>query len=350
MNMRISSFMYIDMVKKSFQDSSGKLFDSQQQLSTGQKVNRPSDDISAMGKILGYKVDIANTDQFQRNIDGAQSFLTSSNTSMSSVMSNLQRMQELMIAGINGSTDSGGRQDIAQEIGTIKDSLLALSVSRSGDRYLFSGNLTNAASFASSPVASPTGGMYSYKGDAGHISVNVNSTAQVIENITGSDAFAYSIQTSYSIRLSTGNFAHFAPGGAPGAVNLTLSTSSSPAAQGFENVSFSNYMDMTRIIQNAFNKNDVDLMNAMMDPLKKSMDKVVAVQATIGARLNFIQQTQSNNYNNKVDQQEYLSNEQDADIAQNTSDISKAEMALQALRQSSAQVMQQTLFDFVKIQ
>lgn len=95
------------MVKKSFQDSSGKLFDSQQQLSTGQKVNRPSDDISAMGKILGYKVDIANTDQFQRNIDGAQSFLTSSNTSMSSVMSNLQRMQELMIAGINGSTDSG---------------------------------------------------------------------------------------------------------------------------------------------------------------------------------------------------------------------------------------------------
>ncbi|WP_420265101.1 flagellar hook-associated protein FlgL [Candidatus Magnetominusculus dajiuhuensis] len=350
--MRISSFMYIDMMRKSFQDDISQLYGSQQQLSSGLKINRPSDDISGMGQILGYKVDIANTDQYQRNINNAQSILQTSDTAMSSVVTNLQRVQELMVSGASGQTDAAGRQDTASEIATIRDSLYALSLTRSGGSYLFSGSLTNAASFATSPVPlASTGGLYSYRGDDSQISVNVNSTAKVIENITGSDAFAFSLKTTVSIKLTTGNFAHFTPstGSVPSLITLNLSTSSVPTAQGFEQASFSNYMDMTNIIVNAFNNNDVDMINAMMDPLQKSLDKVVSVRATIGARLNFLQQTQTNNDNNSVNMAKDLSNVQDSDITQTTSDISKSEMALQALRQSSGQVMSQTLFDFITI-
>ncbi|MBF0456333.1 MAG: flagellar hook-associated protein FlgL [Nitrospirae bacterium] len=350
--MRISSFMYIDMMKKSFQDNTSQLFNSQQQLSSGLKINKPSDDISGMGKILGYKVDIANSDQFQKNIVSAQSFLQSSDTAMTSVTDNLQRMQELMVSGVNGSTDTAGRQDIAAEIGTIKESLYALSLSRTGNKYLFSGNLTNAASFASSPQSiASSSGFYPYMGDTGQISVNINSTAQVIQNVTGSDAFAYSITNTFSIRLTTGNWARFSPspGGGSSMINVSLSTSSAPTAQSFEQASFSNYMEMAGIVEKAFNSNDVDMINAMMDPLQKSMDKVVSVRATIGARLNLLQQTQSNNDNNSVNTQEYLSSVEDSDITKTSTDISKSEMALQALRQSSGQVMSQTLFDFITI-
>ncbi|KWT85381.1 flagellar hook-associated protein FlgL [Candidatus Magnetominusculus xianensis] len=353
--MRISSFMYIEMMKKSFQDSVSQLFDSQEQLSSGLKINRPSDDISAMGQILGYKVDIANTTQYQKNISAAQSFLQTSDTSMSSVVENLQRIQELMVSGVNGSTDAAGRQNIAAEIATIKESLYSLSLTRLGNRYLFSGSQTYTASFALTGAAASAGGFYTYQGDSTQTSVNVNSTAQVIENISGSDAFAFSLDTTLSIRLTTGRFAHYIPtagpsnSNMPSAIAVNISNSSSPTAVSLEQVSFSNYMDMVNIIETAFNKDDVDMINAMMKPLLMSLDKVVTVRATIGARLNFLQQTINNNDNNNVDQSTYLSNAQDADIAKVATDISKSEVALQALRQSSAQVMSQTLFDFLSI-
>ncbi|MBF0517433.1 MAG: flagellar hook-associated protein FlgL [Nitrospirae bacterium] len=342
--MRISSFMYLDMMKKSFQDNISQLYDSQEQLSSGLKVNKPSDDISAMGQILGYKVDIANSTQYQKNISAALSFLQTSDTAMSSVVDNLQRMEELMVSGVNGSTDASGRRDTAAEIDTIKNSLYSLSLTRSGDRYLFSGSQTNTASFATSPT-----GIYTYAGDSAQISININSTAQVIENITGSDAFAYSLQGTNSIRLTSGNWAHFVPSPVSTKITVTLSTSSSPSAAGIEQASFSNYMEMTNVIAKAFNNNDVDMINAMMSPLQSALDKVTTVRATIGARLNYLQQTGSNNDSNNVNQTEYLSNTQDSDITVTTTDISKSEMALQALRQSSGQVMSQTLFDFLTI-
>jgi flagellar hook-associated protein 3 FlgL len=349
--MRVSNFMYLNMTRKSFQDDFTKLYNTQQQLSSGLKINKPSDDVSGMGKVLDYKVDLANTGQYQRNIDGARTFLEFSDTAMSSVVDNIQRMQELMVSGVSGQTDPEGRKDIAEEIGTIKDGLYALSLSRLGNRNVFSGNLTNLSSFATSPVSlTPTGGFYRYAGNSDQISINVSKTARVIENITGSDAFAFSIKSTITMRLSSGNFAHFSPstGSVPSMITVNLSTSSVPGATSFEQVSFSNYMDMARVIENAFNANDVDMINAMMKPLEMSLDKVVTVRATIGARINFIQQIHNDNENNTFNQTTYLSNVEDSDMTVTTSEISKSEVALQALRQSSSQVMSQSLLDFLK--
>ncbi|MBF0319552.1 MAG: flagellar hook-associated protein FlgL [Nitrospirae bacterium] len=348
--MRVSNFMFLNRTQKSFQDTFSKFYVSQEQLATGLKINRPSDDVPGMAKALDYKVQIANSNQYQRNIDDAQSFLEFSDTAMSSVVENLQRMQELMVDGVNGSRGPVDREAIGKEISVIKDALYALSVSRLRNRYVFSGQLTNLSSFVTSPVAvASTGGFYVYQGDTNVMEINVNTSARVIENITGSDAFAFSLNSTISMKIGTGNFARFTPSDTvPGLVTVNISASSDPGVAGFDQFSFSNYMDMARVIEEAFQTNNVDRMNAMLKPMELSIEKTVMVRATIGARLNFMQQIHNDNEGNTFNHMTYLSNVEDADMTKTTSDISKSQVALQALRQSSSQVMFQSLLDFLK--
>ncbi|MBF0343042.1 MAG: flagellar hook-associated protein FlgL [Nitrospirae bacterium] len=341
--MRVSTFMIYDRTKQSFQGNFAKLYDIQQKMASGLKINKPSDDTIGMQKVLDYKLTLNYNEQYRKNIDDARSFLEATDSVMEAVTEDLQRIHELMIDASNGSRNAVDRQDIAQEIDIIKSSLYDLSNSKFRDRYLFSGFKTTQSSYASN-----AGGMYTYQGDAQKINVDISLTGKVTENITGTEAFAFTLSGVQSMRLDTGNFVHFISTPSSALVSMVFSTASSPAVAGYDQVNFTNYIDMVKEVEIALNTNNIERLQALQKCVAYAVDKTTTVRSTVGARLNYIQSTRLGNEDTSQGVDQVRSNVEDADMAEVMSDMSKAEVALQALRQTSSQILSQSLLDFIK--
>ena len=67
--MRISTNQLYDQNIRAIMDNQSGLADTQQQLSTGKKINRPSDDPVGTAKVLRMTEELASLEQYQRNTD-----------------------------------------------------------------------------------------------------------------------------------------------------------------------------------------------------------------------------------------------------------------------------------------
>jgi flagellar hook-associated protein 3 FlgL len=335
--------MAYDRTRGSVQSNLEKLYNANEQLSTGKRINRPSDDTIGITKVLDYKVEINSNNQYLRNMDDAKSYLEYSESALSTVTENLTRINELLSGAVSGQVNATDRQSIAQEVSVIKDQILSLANSRIRDRYVFSGYRTATQTFAVSNSG------YINQGDANHMSVNIGRTAHVIENVTASDAFAYAISGTQSIRLPSGMFAHYIPTVGTTAITVRIGASSDPTVTtGVDQFSYSNFIDMAQQVENALNTNNTDRLSALMKSVQVSLDRNIQVRATVGARLQVIESTHTNNEDTTLFMEQVKSGTEDADFAKTISDVSKAELALQSLRQTSAQMLQQSLLDFLK--
>ena len=162
-----------------------KLNETQLQLSTGKKINRPSDDPSASTQLLKLSTLKSKTEQYNRNIESARNQLQLQESVLSSVTNVLQRIRELTIQANNATQSNESRAAIADEIYNRIDELLQYANTKdpSGE-YIFSG--FNARS----PAFLEGSGSYTYQGDQGERMLQISEDLQVAVRSNGVDVFA----------------------------------------------------------------------------------------------------------------------------------------------------------------
>jgi flagellar hook-associated protein 3 FlgL len=300
--MRITSTMLFNQITRALQKNLKALADPSERLSTGKRINKPSDDAIGMSRAMDYKVRIEENNQYMRNTDDAYSFIQYADTVMSSATSSLTRAKELAIQGATDTQSPESRASIAKEVASLRDEMLALANSKMRDRYIFSGYKIDTASFDTS---------FSYQGDSGEMNVMIDRTATVAVNIPGDTAFSSGGKT---------------------------------------------FMKTLDDLRYALENNIVNQPNPLTDPpgireaiteLDNDIDQVANVRADIGARLTYLDKQKTNLEDRSFTFKEFLSNTEDADITESVSEISRAEMALQSLRQSAVNIMSQSLLDFL---
>jgi len=294
--MRVTSFIIFNQLTRAFQENLKGLSSLYNKLSSGKKMDKPSDDVIAAKRAMDYKISINENEQYRKNIDEAISHLSFEEKTMSSVSDTLVRVRELAVQGATGTLSNEERIAIAKEVESLRDQLLNLANSKFRDRYVFSGFKTNIEAFnASSPFA--------YQGDSGKINVMIDKDTFVAINIPGDIAFSV--------------------GGA----------------------TFFKTVDDLRI---ALENNDITGIQNSITSLDDAINQASSVNADIGARLAYLDNQRSRIEDNDIALKTILSNTEDADIAETVSELSKAEAALQALRQSGARVISQSLMDFLR--
>jgi flagellar hook-associated protein 3 FlgL len=157
---------------------------TQTEISSGKRIQTPSDDPSGAVKILDIEEQIATAEQYQRNGLFANTELSLEEDAMVGAQNVLQRVRELMIQANNDSQSESTRQSIATEVRALRDELLALANTRnaSGD-YLFSGFQTDSLPF------SMNGGNVVYNGDQGQRRIQIGPSSLVPINDSGIDVF-----------------------------------------------------------------------------------------------------------------------------------------------------------------
>jgi flagellar hook-associated protein 3 FlgL len=159
--MRITNNMVSDRVIADLQARYSAMADTQLQISTGRRVNQPSDDPTAAAQERLRLSELSGIKGSQSSVASAQTALNSSETSLEGIRSVLSRANELALAGANGSLSQADRTGIANEIDQLIKSAKDSMNTKVGDSYIFSGTKSDVP-----PYSDATGDTYQGDGSA----------------------------------------------------------------------------------------------------------------------------------------------------------------------------------------
>ena len=181
--MRISSTYFSEKMATDYMSRQSALAQVQEQLGTGKKINRPSDDPAASVVISNLKQATSQFEQYNRNGDFAQARLELEETALTSVSNVLLRMKELALQANNDTlsgSDSGAfLAELEQQLEEVVD--YANTTDANGD-YLFAGNVVGAKPFVGNETIS-------YTGDSEVKRIQIGTTRTVASSDSGDDIF-----------------------------------------------------------------------------------------------------------------------------------------------------------------
>ena len=161
------------------------LFQANQRVATGKRINKPSDDPLGIQDTLTLRSSIAQIQQFNRNIDNNRLFLNTADTALDSVGLGIIRALELAQGALGATSDAQTRANAAVEIQSILDQIILEANTQVKGRFIFGGtNLLNA------PYQVNTLGLGAvYSGNADSLQVEVGPNLTVPITRPGSDVF-----------------------------------------------------------------------------------------------------------------------------------------------------------------
>jgi flagellar hook-associated protein 3 FlgL len=160
-----------------------------EELSTGKRVNTPSDDPTAAALEVQNAAETADAAQYQQNISSTQTMLQSAGSALSSVVTNLTSAITQGVEAANGTMTAAQQTQMAATISGIRDQVISLANTSVQGVYLFGGTASSAPPFSlnSDPT---TGVTYSGNSDTNTVQVGDNQTVQT--NVPGNLIFASS--------------------------------------------------------------------------------------------------------------------------------------------------------------
>jgi flagellar hook-associated protein 3 FlgL len=178
-----------------------------QQVSTGNRLSRPSDDPQAVQKALNLRGDLAATAQYMDTASASQGWAQATDDALSDINDVLQRAREAVVQGGNGTMSQKDRDDIATQIDQLIGQAKASGNATFDGQYIFAGQKTDTAPYDAD-------GGDAYAGDTGAIvrtvgpgvSVRLNgSTGSVLGD--GTDGKALQVLRDIATHLRGGTAA-----------------------------------------------------------------------------------------------------------------------------------------------
>ncbi len=308
--MRVTENMTMSMVIASLQRQQEMVNNLQQQVSSGLRINQPSDDPVSAQQVLDIKGFMAATDQYSRNIQTGTSWLSQMDSSMTEMNSVLIRVRELATQMSNGTYAASERQAAANEVLQLRDQMVALGNTQIAGKYIFGGFMSDQPPFvAADGVPNPGDRAGDFKGTDDPVEIQISQGSFIAINYSGG-------------RLLRG--------GTP------------PGSSGTDVIGTLNGL------LTALNNNDITGISNSISGLDGSLKQIQAAQGDVGARENRLQTAGNVLTSTKDYLTKNLSSKQDADYLQVLSDLSKEQTAYQATLAATVQFSKLSLLDYMK--
>lgn len=299
--MRVSEKMLFDTSVRNMNNAVERVLRAQEEVSTGRKVQRPSDDPVGAGLILDFRTSIANLEQYQRNITWGRTALGGAEAALSGLTGLLARAKELAVGQASGTATAETRDVTAIEVRQILAQVLAVGNTRVNDKYIFSGFATSTAPFTAGSYAT-------YNGTADTIDVAIDPGVNVATNLVGSQVF----QGAGAVYGST------------------------------------NILGTLDALATAMETNDAATIQTIVGTLDNAVDQVSAATADLGAGWNRLDEADFRHVQVKTQLRSLLSDREDVDMIKAASELTIGQQTLEAARASTARILQSSLLDFLR--
>ena len=188
--MRVSTGMIFDAGVASINRQTASLLNVQQQVASGRRILRPSDDPVAAARALEVTQASDVVAQFKRNQDVATSALGLEEVQLASVGDVLGRVRELAVQAGNTNLSSTSRKGIATELRARFDQLLGIANTTDGNgQHIFSGYMGAVTPFGGSVDDILAGNEIVYQGDDGQRTLQVSPSRFIEVSDSGGDVF-----------------------------------------------------------------------------------------------------------------------------------------------------------------
>jgi flagellar hook-associated protein 3 FlgL len=407
--MRVTTNLIYNQNLRNIDTNQGNLVDLQQQLASGKKLLRPSDDPVGAAQVIRLTEELDKITQYQRNNDLTTNALELQETSLRSITDVVNRARVLTVQSGNGILASEDRKAIGAEIEQIRNQVLDLMNTRNASgEYIFAGYQSSSQAFEFNPSAS--GNKVSFLGDDGENQIQISDSVKIQSTSSGKSIFQevfarlnFSTSASAGVNIETArvdeqgtfdkfhkqNFDTLNPinnqyqievlaGDQVAITNVgTGAVVSTQDYQSGETIRFAgvelnfeaNVGDTVNIELNRPEKknlaetlndmfialtsdtiSETDFVNAIDNTLvglDNGLEKMSLESSSIGARLNIAQSIRESNLDSEITLQTARSSIEDVDYAAASTEFAKQETALQAAFQSFPRVSSLTLFDYI---
>jgi flagellar hook-associated protein 3 FlgL len=176
---RITTQMTASMTLNDLQQSLNRLDTTQRQLSSGKKLNQPSDDPYGTSQAMSLNGQLSSLNDYTNNITDGTAWTSQATTSLGGIDSMVQRVRELVVQASNGTYTQSDLNASAAEVNQLIDAIKQEANASYNGQYIFSGTSTSTAPYQ-------TGSTDTYQGGTGNVDrlIGPNTTLSVNTNIS----------------------------------------------------------------------------------------------------------------------------------------------------------------------
>ena len=157
------------------------------EIASGRSVNQPSDNPGAAALLVENNDQATFNSGYLQSLSSVQGQLSAGDSTLSSVVTALQRAISLGVEGANGTLSDSDRAAIADELQGIQSQLVSLANTAYQGRYIFAGTKTNTAPYVVDNTV-PSG--VRYVGNSGVNQVSIGNGYKLTVNKPGSQLFS----------------------------------------------------------------------------------------------------------------------------------------------------------------
>ena len=292
--MRITDDSNYRNILQDIQRIAERMQKAQNQVSSGKKLNRPSDDPSAAADVVRIDSEHAANAQYLDNISTAQSRLQFADTALDGVQLAVERIRTLALLAED--SHAAASSSIA-EISGLRDQLLSSANSTFDGQFIFGGSKTQTPAYVKESDGSVT-----YAGNSDAMKLQIGRVATLQTQIPGDEIFS-------------------------GSVDI--------------------FKTVTDLVS-ALKSDDKSAIQLQVANLGRFSQALSSARSHLGGLINVANSSENELKQIDLAQTAQLSQLQDADLARALSEFSQSQTALQAATAVGARVSSISLLDYLK--
>lgn len=293
---RVTQTMMSQRSLQGMQLSLSNLARTQEQLSSGRVLNRPSDSPTDTTAAMRLRSSLADARQYVRSAEDGKGWLNQADTTLQSMLNETRRARDLVLQGANGGAMSASaREALAIEVDQLRESLISQANTTYLERPVFGG---------------VTGGDVAYDPDGRYVGTTAGQVTRTVAD-------------GVTIRVDLDAAATFGPHGA-------------------------NLFDDLAAAADALRTGDRAAINASLDKLALGTDRLTGGLAEVGGRTQRLEAALQRAKDSELGLTTSLTEIENVDLPKAMVELQLQEVAYQAALGATARVLQPSLLDFLR--
>ncbi len=276
-----------------------QMADIQSSLSSSKKVRLPSQEPISFQRSRVIEEDIRESEQFQKNMNSGLRQGRLVQDALDKTIDELIEIKRVVVQSASETYSQVDRQNMADQLSGIRDSLIATFNLSYGDRYLFAGTNSDKVPFLLD--ASATGGVADTSNST-PIKITANNNVEIEISVTGDE-----IRTT-----KKGDF-----------------------------------FEIIENIENALLNNDTDALNDLIPGADELIDHTTDLAARLGSNIARIEYLYDQFENTKITQNSEISKLVDTDFAQAISELQRNETIYQSAMAVHTRMFSNSLLNYI---
>lgn len=295
---RVTQNMLNSQLLRNLNSNLKRMDNLQNQLATGRRINKPSDDPVGISFSMRYRSELSANDQFQRNVDSAKSWLDYTDTMLDQATQVFNRVRELTVQAANSSNPQSALDSIKSEVEQMYSHMVRVGNSEFNGKFIFNGQITNQQPYSEEDASNQTT-------DDIDIHFEISPGVKLPVTSTGIRVF-----------------------GMPGEEDNT----------------FKVFQD----IITSLGEGEFDQLSNLIGKLDSRFDKFLEVRSDVGARSNRLSLADNRLKDISINLQELQAKTEDADMAEVITNLKMSENVYQSSLSAGSRLIRPSLIDFLR--